>query len=121
MKKIPLSQGKFAIVDDEDFEFLSQWKWHLHKDGYAARTQWLPDTGGKKKNFMMHRVLNKTPIGMHTDHINNIRLDNRRKNLRTATRAQNYMNQGKKKNTTSIYKGVSLVRETGKWRSAIKR
>ena len=119
MKRIPLTQGKFALVDDSDFEYLNQWKWHIC-NGYAARREYLG--GGYRKDItnyiLMHRLINKTPNGFHTDHIDGNRLNNRKKNLRTASCSQNVMNQyrEKTKNKTSIYKGVNFCKRDGNWR-----
>src|SRR3990167_10859282 len=80
MKRIKLTQGKFAIVDNEDFEWLNQWKWHYNNsDGYAYRTKVFRRINGKqpKEHISIHRLINKTPKGMETDHINHNRLDNR--------------------------------------------
>jgi len=117
-KLIPLTRGYEAIVDDEDFEWLSQFKW-CYSTGYAVR----------KKNYkllMMHREIMQTPLDMDTDHINRNRLDNRRSNLRIVTTSQNLMNRAKMVgHSTSIYKGVSKLtpRETQRrnpWRACIR-
>lgn len=116
MKKIPLTQGKFALVDDEDFEWLSQWKWKLHKDGYAVRT------GYKNSRFIqiyMHREVNKTPLGILTDHINRNRLDNRRINLRNVNYSQNAFNTGLWKHNTSGIKGVFWNAQKKKWHAVL--
>lgn len=63
MKLIPLTKGKFSIVDDDMYEYLSQWKWHYHV-GYAARCE-KTETGIRK--ILMHRFVNNTPEGMHGD------------------------------------------------------
>lgn len=105
MKKIPLTQGKFALVDDEDFEWLSQWKWGL-SNKYAARNT---------DKAYMHRLVNKTQKGKDTDHINGDKLDNRRSNLRSARRAENNANTKLKKNNTSGFKGVSFDKSRGLW------
>jgi len=102
MKKISLTQGKFAIVDDEDFDLISQQKWHFIKGGYAVRR-----SGTPKQTIYMHRYINKTPNTLHTDHINGNKLDNRRKNLRTVTPAQNHHNRKKGGGRDTGYKGVS--------------
>lgn len=117
MKKIPLSQGQFALVDDKDFEYLSQWKWFLGCGGYASRKYRCEKTK-KRLNILMHRVINKTPHNMHTDHVNSDKLDNRRANIRTATRKQNMQNT-KKKAGSSIYKGVSWYKAGKKWSAKI--
>lgn len=111
-----------AVVDDDDYEHLSQHVWRLHKDGYAYRQQWGGrQSDGKRQmlNFMMHRVIMKTPQGMDTDHINRDRLDNRRVNLRAVDRSQNNYNTGLWRNNTSGIKGVSWNSRTKSWRAYI--
>lgn len=102
-KLIHLTQGRVAIVDDSDYEYLSQYVWHYSK-GYASRNM---QVGLKRVKAHMHRIIAGTPDGMDTDHINGDKLDNRRSNLRVCTRSQNRMNVGKEKKGSSIYKGVS--------------
>lgn len=121
MKLMPLTQGKFAMVDDEDFDYLSQWKWGISK-GYATRKSYLGFIDGKHKRgfFSMHRVINKTLVGMDTDHINGDRLDNRKENLRSATRTENIFNRPKHKNSRSGYKGVNWRKDLKKWRAEIQ-
>ncbi len=113
MKKILLPQGKYAIVDDEDFERVNQFKWHLAvKSTYAAT--WI-----KRKKILLHIFIMNPPIGMEVDHKNGDTLDNRKKNLRICTKKQNVTNQDIHKNNTSGYKGVSLYKLTNKWRAYI--
>ena len=100
-KRILLTKNKVAIVDDEDYEWLNQWKWKYHKDNYGYRTV------KYNKSIFMHRIINKTPDGLFTDHINREGLDNRKCNLRTVTRNQNIFNSKPRKNNTSGYKGVT--------------
>lgn len=105
-KRIPLTQGKFAIVDDADYEWLNQWKWHFARQtGYAARKDW---SGGKPKYLLMHRVILNAPKHLQVDHINGDGLDNRRCNIRLATAAQNSWNQKAISSSISEYKGVSF-------------
>lgn len=106
MKTIQLSKGKEALVDDEDYEYLSQWKWYYNR-GYAVR--------GANPKILMHRIVNNTPIGLDTDHINRNGLDNRKCNLRNATRQQNVIYRNKQKNNKSGYKGVSWHKHSNKW------
>lgn len=105
MKCIPLTQGKFALVDDEDFERLNQYKWHCSAKGYAVRTEQIPRTKNKI-TFWMHREIVGTPKGMETDHKDQNTLNNQRGNLRTATKGQNQYNQKKHSNNTSGFRGV---------------
>lgn len=104
MKKIELSQGYFALVDDEDFEILSKYKWYLLKakhTNYATRVEY---KDGFKKRFSMHTMISGYKI---TDHINHNGLDNRKENLRDCTKRQNNCNRVKNKRSFSSYKGVS--------------
>jgi hypothetical protein len=117
MKRIPLTQNKWAIVDDEDYENLSGFKWR-YSHGYAIRH---PSRAmGKRKNIFMHREIMQTPQNMATDHINLDTLDNRRSNLRVCTHGQNQANRGKLSNNTSGYKGVSWHKSSRKWAANIR-
>lgn len=121
MKTIPLTQGKFAVVDDDDYEFLMQWKWHAYTNyriWYARRQTLKADSpAGKQHPILMHRVINKTPAGMHTDHVNGDGLDNRKANLRTATSVENGRNRGSNRGATSLHKGVDWDSRHQKWRA----
>lgn len=121
MKEIPLTQGKVAIVDDEDFEIFKQYKWH-YAAGYARRNKRL-ENGSRKIEFM-HRLIAKTPEGLIADHINGNTLDNRKVNLRNVTSAQNARNARKKSKAKSKYKGVTFFKRKkdviGKWVSVIQ-
>lgn len=109
MKKILLTQGKFALVDDADFEWINQWKWSLLQGKYAHRNL------GNGKWLRMHRLIVNTPTGMSTDHINGNGLDNRRSNLRICTQQQNTLNSVKKKNNSSGYKNIWWDKSRMKW------
>ena len=107
MKHITLTQGKFALVDDRDFDWLSHWKWYAQKHGnsfYTVRNAWV---GIKKTTIQMHRVILNASEGTEVDHINHDTLDNRRENLRVCTRSQNNMNRGVYSNNELGVKGVS--------------
>lgn len=116
-KLIPLTQGKFAIVDEADYKWLSQWKWYALKqhngDWYAVRNQW---KNGKSKLVYMHREIHKTPGESETDHRDHNGLNNRHSNLRFATTSQNQHNRKKDKRIrTSHFKGVCWHRLANKW------
>lgn len=118
MKEIPLTQGKFAIVDDEDYERLSQHKWFAMKDTntfYVARY----DT--EFKMIQMHREL----LGLKkyekriVDHINRNGLDNRKNNLRIVNISLNSYNKRMLSNNSSGYRGVSWSKPHQQWVSRI--
>lgn len=88
-KKIQLSgkySEKYVIVDDEDYEYLSAFKWQFTSNGYAKRKY-------GKTSLLMHRVIAKTPDGLVTDHLNHNKLDNRKSNLRVCTQMENMQNK----------------------------
>ena len=116
-KTIRLTQGKAAIVDESDFEWLNQWKWFYHNGGYAARSIW---ENGKNRLLLMHRIILNPPPRMQGDHRNGNRLDNRRCNLRICTRSQQAMNSKKRSGCSSCYKGVMWAADWQKWKAKIK-
>ncbi len=106
VKKVPLTKGRFALVDDDDYDFLTQRKWKVDRAGYVLREQSKTIDGKRHyKCFLMHRVVNQTPAGLETDHINGDKFDNRKENLRTVTPHQNQANSPKK-GKHNKYKGV---------------
>lgn len=117
-KKIVLTQGKAALIDGEDFEWLSQWKWRYDK-GYAVRSA--SDANGKQYTVFMHRLIANTPNGLDTDHVDRKGLNNQRSNLRHSTRSQNMMNTSMQTNNTSGFKGVSWHTPAGKWQAKIRQ
>ena len=123
MKEIKLTQGKVAMVDDADFEWLNQWRWHVtYQRGcwYARRNVF----DSKKQIYTsigMHQMILEVPFGMEVDHQNHNGIDNQRCNLRTATRGENQHNQNMQaRKKTSKYKGVHFDKQYGLWRAHIK-
>ena len=107
MKKIKLTKGKYALVDDADFSRLNQWKWCYNENGYATRGTHKRINGERISiNYSMHRLINKTPDNLFTDHINRNKLDNRKSNLRTITHQQNCFNLSPGKRNKSGCRGV---------------
>ena len=114
MKEIPLSQGKFTLVDDEYYCFLNQFKWY-YCHGYAVRKS----RDKPHKNIYMHKVILGVPYGMEGDHIDRNRLNNCRSNLRVCTRSENIRNRSIQKNNKSGFVGVNLYKRINKWRACI--
>lgn len=118
MKTIQLTKGQFALVDDEDYDFLIQWKWCALKGTssyYAVRSRSLKE--GTKKFIFMHRSIMNSPEGLQVDHKDHDGLNNQRSNLRNCTRSQNHQN--KRPQGVSKYLGVSKHGDRG-WRAKIK-
>ena len=108
MKEIQLTQGKVALVDDDMYDYLNQWKWYannLNGKFYAVRNLRI----NKKyvKSILMHRFIMSTNKGLVVDHLNGDTLDNRKCNLRNCTHGENLKNQKISIKNTSGYKGVS--------------
>ena len=112
-KKIPLTRGLYALVDDEDYPYLSQFKWRASSSGYAVRSKRIGN--GKKKTIFMHReILGVADSGIDVDHINMVKADNRRCNLRPCTRGENQRNRVAR-GGTSKYKGVYWHKRYRRW------
>ena len=105
MKKIKLTQGKFALIDDEDFERLFHWKWTYANTGYAKRQS-------MGKTYLMHRQILNINRKYLTDHINYNKLDNRKKNLRVCNPSQNLHHRMNKK-------GYTWSKKSKKWQAQI--
>ncbi len=117
MRLIPLTQGKFALVDNDDLALLSKWKWCYSK-GYAVRSFVKQD--GKRALIAMHTALMIPPFGMEVDHRDGDGLNNQRSNLRLATHQQNLCNKSAQKNSASGIKGVSWCESRNKWAAFIR-
>lgn len=95
MKEIKLTQGKVALVDDEDYDYLSQWKWCAKKGTntfYARKSTW--DKREKKYSCeIMHRLIMNAPEGSLIDHVDHNGLNNQKANLRICTKQQNQQNR----------------------------
>ena len=111
--RIPLTEGKYAIVDAEDYGELRKFDWYYTHHYYAATNEIIDDSG-KRKPSVMHRKIMKAAKGLIIDHINRDRLDNRKANLRIATQNQNACNKETRPHT-SKYRGVSFHKALRKW------
>lgn len=136
MKTIPLTKGMgytkversspetlIALVDDEDFDYLNQWKWKACRtvDGNIYARRFERNKGQKNgKIFTMHRVILRLAEGIgKIDHWDMNGLNNQKGNLRTATDHQNGGNRDANSNNTSGYKGVTWCKCAKKWQAQI--
>ncbi|CAH2910535.1 MAG: hypothetical protein CPSOU_1803 [uncultured Paraburkholderia sp.] len=121
MKEITLSRGMVALVDDEDFEWLSASKWTGRKDGYACRNVPHPINAGKRTTLLMQRAI----MGMESsdkrevDHIDGNRLNNCRSNLRICSHSENGRNKRPYRTSKSPFKGISKESGKSKWTAQI--
>lgn len=123
MREIPLTKGKVALVDAEDYERVSQFKWCAFKrynTWYSHRRARVAEVkAGSATVVPLHRFILNAPKGSLVDHRNGDGLDCRRSNIRLATIAQNAQNQPRRhKMNKSGYRGVSL--HQGKWHAVIR-
>ncbi|WP_108027035.1 HNH endonuclease [Burkholderia mayonis] len=124
MKTIKLTNGKTVLVDDEDYEHLSKFRWMFSNGGYAWRSWY--GKGSAKTRKSHHEIMHRLIVGLgksdgvhEVDHINGNRLDNRRSNLRVCLKSHNRKNRRINKNNASGFKGVDLL-PGGKWRAQIQ-
>ena len=113
-RRIPLTRGKYAIVDPDDYKRLNKYTWHASGGGeklYAKRVK-------KNRSVSMHREIITVPGDLVVDHINHNRLDNRKANLRPATPAQNSWNRLIKKRGNR-FRGVDWDKKEKKWRTRL--
>jgi HNH endonuclease len=121
-RQIPLTRGAVAIVDEEDFDRLSGFRWHLTRlDGYAVRARSKAERlPGHSKWIRMHHEVLQPGEGERIDHINGVKTDNRRANLRRCRNQQNYWNRPpQRRATASRFKGVFLSSTGRRWWAAI--
>lgn len=120
MREIPLTQGRVALVDDADYEWLMQWKWQAHKCKnlfYATRSVQVQNIA---KEIRMHRVILQAPDGVLVDHEDSNGLNNQRYNLRCCTNSQNCCNR-KRALSACGYKGVTRASHCdNRWAAKIK-
>ena len=122
MKKIKLTQGQFALVDDADYEWLNQYKWYACKirgNFYAVRHS--PVENRKRHTILMSRQILGLNYGdsREADHRNHNTLDNRRNNIRICTHQQNMGNRKLTLNTSSRFKGVTWDKAKNRWKAQI--
>lgn len=121
MKKIQLPHNRFTIVDDKDYEWLNQWKWHVQPSkntDYVVRTEWV--TPKKCICIRMHRLIMGVSGKVLIDHEDGDGLNNQRTNLRKADSVKNGANRRSAKNSSSKYLGVHFCKTRQKWVSQIQ-
>lgn len=114
-KSIPLTKGKFALVDDVDFDRINAWKWCFLSSGYAVRRDVITN-----KFILMHRQIVNPASNEVVDHIDGDKLNNTRANLRVCNQTRNMQNSNRYHNNTSGYKGVSWSKQFRKWSADIQ-
>ncbi len=107
MKTIPLTQGKFAIVDDDDYPELSRSKWYA---SYSKTGGWVVRREVRGRQVKMSRILLRAPVGVQVDHANRDPFDNRRFNLRRCTPSQNSCNRRVRSDNPIGFKGIRWAR-----------
>lgn len=117
MKTMIAYHGEEVLIDDEDFDTLSKFRWFIDVRGYVVSSWRFNGTAG---THYLHRMIMNAPARMEVDHTNHNKLDNRKENLRVCTRSQNARNTHKHVGNTSGYKGVSIDSSRNKWQAHIK-
>lgn len=120
-KEIKLTQGKVAIVDDEDYGWLNQWKWSTRttkRNVYAERRDYRMGRRNAK-SISMHRLITNAPPELQVDHKDGDGLNNQKSNLRLCTQKQNSANQRRHKNNSTGFIGVTTHRGENVWRAQI--
>jgi len=122
MRIIKLTKNRIALIDEEDFERVNQYKWYAGDGGtgkyYAKRRPYHKATG-KYGTVAMHRFIMDAPIDMEVDHIDGNSLNNQKYNLRICTHAENSRNLRVRKSSKTGYRGVSFDTQTNSWRATI--
>ena len=119
MKQIKLTQGQFALIDDDDFELVSQFKWYALKPKKIFYALMCAVVNGKRIDMRMHRLIMNAKKGQIIDHKDRNGLNNQKNNLRFCTHTENSRNSISNKGL-SKYKGVSWAKAAKKWRAGIK-
>jgi hypothetical protein len=121
MKEIKLTQGKVALVDDEDYEYLNQFKWFTNNiNGYFYAGRQITVSKNKQTIIYMHRIIMKPEKGTVIDHLDGNTLNNQKNNLRICTHAENMRNSKINKNNKSGYKGVVYQINSNNYKAQIK-
>lgn len=118
MKKIPLSQGQFALIDDEDFSIVSQHKWYAYKNRYTFYVRTNVLNKGIRGTLLLHRLLLNAKNVEQIDHKDRNGLNNQRNNIRICSASENMINRIFKNSTG--FRGVFKIKKTGRFTGAIQ-
>lgn len=118
MKTVPLTQGYEALVDDEDYERVSHYRWRVLKNANRRYAIASPRINGVTKTLYLHRFIMDAGTDVFVDHKDGNGLDNQKHNLRFATPQQNSRNNPGR-SITSKYKGVSWDKRRSRWKAQI--
>jgi hypothetical protein len=120
-RRIPLTQGKFALVDPKNYYWLAAYHWYAYRSALTWYAHRAVKINGKRSVISMHCQIMPLPKGLLVDHKNCNGLDNRRANLRPATHAENCHNRRKYSTpTSSRFKGVRWHKHGKKWAATIR-
>lgn len=131
VKRIPLTRSLFALVDDEDFDWLSRFRWSAVEGRcgafYASRSVYVPRREGGPRQYgrdmqrdVMERAVGAAPPGHKADHRNGDTLDNRRQNLRWASNTASNINRRLFRNNTTGYRGVTFDKQKQRYKARLK-
>ena len=120
MKKIYLTRGHIALVDDEDYEYINSFHWGIKASLNTFYANRYIRIDNKRTVTYMHHILIPSSKRLHVDHKDGNGLNNQKSNLRICTTQENLRNMKKVAPATSKFKGVHLHRQTNKWRAVIK-
>jgi hypothetical protein len=118
MREILTAKSQAILVDEEDYEALAQFTWHVSVRGYAVRFK---RNRGSRILITMHREILRLEKSDRriVDHKNGVKTDNRKSNLRICDKHENGYNQGAQRHNTTGFKGVTRHKKTGKFCAAI--
>lgn len=117
---IQLTRGFEAVIDASDVPLVEGRNWYAAPNCGTVYAITKIRRGKTMVTAYLHREISKTPAGLCADHIDGDGLNNRRDNLRAATKSENMHNSGRKAANTSGYKGVGWCRRLGRWRARIR-
>ena len=120
MIEIPLTRGFVALVDEADAALVGRHQWRALKSGKGTKVRWYASAGQGKATTLMHRLIMAAPIGMDVDHRDYDGLNNRRGNLRLATRSQNMANARMRSDNSTGFRGVGWHRQMERWRAYVR-